>query len=427
LLAIIAIEALLVAAHALLPDAKLVDLDLEFTLPAWFSALQLALVGIAALFAFECERRLGHERPRLHATWLLVAAGFLYLATDEMLALHERALTTAVRHALPADSLFQAVLPWQLVFAPGIVGAFVVIAALLYSRLAALPELRRLGLAGLALYSASFVFEGAAKPLFIPAGLYRLEVALEEASEMLGATCLLLAFAGYALARREGGVPTRPVSWGRVGAASIGLVLLSAVAIGLVTRANPVYLHRRAGDKFLEKKEYDEAIVAYRTAVGLEPGDADLWKRLGRAALRARRYDEASRAFGEAANLLPGSASVRNDLGVAIYHQGKLDAAETAYEAALAVRPDYWRAHKNLGVLHERRGDARAAEAAYRLALRAEEGRADVHRYLGNLLARSGRGAEAAPHWRRSLEIEPDQRHADELRKRLRQLDAGVR
>jgi len=55
--AIGAVEALLVAAHLSLPDIALVDLDKEHTLPAWFSALQLAAIGGTCLFAFEAERR----------------------------------------------------------------------------------------------------------------------------------------------------------------------------------------------------------------------------------------------------------------------------------------------------------------------------------------------------------------------------------
>jgi hypothetical protein len=119
LLVILFIETLLVTAHALLPEVRLVDLDLEYTVPAWFSALQLATIGVVCLVAFEAERRTMAKRPTLYWAWLPLAIGFMYLGADEMLALHERVLTDEVRSFLPAQSVLQSVLPWQLVFALG--------------------------------------------------------------------------------------------------------------------------------------------------------------------------------------------------------------------------------------------------------------------------------------------------------------------
>jgi tetratricopeptide (TPR) repeat protein len=426
--AIVACEILLLLAYGFFPEAALFDLDKEYNVPAWFACLQLAAVGAACLFAFEGERRDPRGAWPWSGVWVALAAGFVYLSADEMLALHERALTDILRHALPADSLLQAVLPWQIVFAPGIVVAFVVVGAMLYTRFGAAPALRRIGLAALGFWTLSFVCEGAAKPLFIPARLYRLEVGLEETAELLGGTCLLYAFAAYAVARHRGvPLPVRTVRWRSVLGVAGGLCAAAAVAIAALTLSNPGYLHRRAGDKFVDKREYARAIPAYERAVASRPDDADLWRRLGSAALRARRFDVAARAYREAATRAPGDPKLQVNLGVALHQHGDLAGAIAAYEAAVHLDPAYARAHRNLGVTLEKQGDFRAAEAQYRLAVRHDPRMADAYRYLGDLLERQDRLDEARDAWRQSLEAAPDQRNASALRRRLGEGEAASR
>ena len=427
LVAALILETLFVIAHFLLPGSKLFDLDLEFTIPAWFSSLQLAAIGLAAFVAFEGERAC-ERRPALYWLWIPLGLGFLYLSADEVLALHERVLTRELRAVLPAESLLQSVLPWQLVFAPAIVAAFTAIAVMVYTRFARLPALMTLGIAGLGFWSASFVFEGAAKPIFIPAHLYPVEVALEETCEMLGGTALLTAVCAYCVLRFQCAVDVAELRWTRVAGASLGFSAAAAAVIALFTVANPAYMHRRAGDKFLEWGEYDRAIEAYRQAIDVSPADADVWRRLGRAELDTRHFDDAIEAYHRAIKLDPRNAVLHNDLGVAFFHADNYEAARAAYEAALAARPDYARVHRNLGVLFEKLGDTRQAEAAYREALRDDDQMVDTHRYLGNLLAREDRLPEAIEHWRKSLELDPDQSAAASLQRMIEDADrSGAR
>ncbi len=422
LAAVLAIQALLVGVYAAFPDTQLFDLDEEYTLPAWFSGLQLAAIGVACFFAFEAERRDRSAPLSLQWVWPLLGLGFLYLSADEILAIHERVLTDTLRRLLPADSLLQAVLPWQLVFAPVIVVAFVLVSVVASTRLG----LRRggvgLALAGLGLWAGSFVLEGAAKPLFIPARLYRLEVVLEEWAEMLGGTCILAAFAGYALSRLRGtAAPVRAVRWGWVCGAAGGLCVTAAVAIAVFTLSNPTYLFRRAGDKFVKKHEYAQAITAYDRALSLRPRDADLWGRLARAALLLRRYPTAADAYRKALALGPGTPKLHVNLGVALHHAGDIDAAVAAYGTALRLDPDYARAHKNLGVALESRGDLAGAEEHYRLATAGDRHMADAYRYLGNLLQRQGRLREAREAWQHSIDADPEQKQAAKLRRLIQQ------
>jgi tetratricopeptide (TPR) repeat protein len=295
---------------------------------------------------------------------------------------------------------------------------------MLYTRFAYDRAGRTLGLAGLVLWSVSFVFEGSAKPLFIPNGLYHLEVALEEASEMLGGTCLLMAFVSYAGRRVFApAVMPRP-HWRPILAASLGTTAVAAAAIGVLTLSNPTYMLRRAGDKFVETTDFARAVAAYGKAVEIDPENRDLWKRLGKAALRARDYPVSANAFERAVGIEADDVSAQNDLGVALYYSGRYQEARVAYEKALELDPKYARAHKNLGVLFEKTGASKDAESEYRAALALDAEMADVHRYLGNLLARGGNTAAAREHWQKSLHLDPRQRSAAELWRRIAEASA---
>ena len=425
--ALLIVEVLLVVAYILLPHSDFFDLDKEYNLPSLFSTLQLAGIGVASLFAFEAERGGPARRAPLVWAWPLIGLGFFYLAADEMLAIHEGVLTDVVRHVLPPDSLIQAVMPWQMIFAPGILGAFTMISAMGYTRLAGRRSLLAAALVGLGLWAISFVLEGAAKPFFIPRGIYRLEVGLEESAEMLGETLVLFAFASYALAAaREEIAPREFVPWRLLIGTAGGLVATAAVAITAVTVSNPGYLHRRAGDKFVEKHEWDSAITAYQRALEIVPNDADITRRLARAQLDGRHYPEAVMSYRQTIALSPAAADLQNDLGVALQHAGKTDDAIVAYEAAIGIDAAYGRAHDNLGLALEARKDYAGAEQHYRLATGDRRVAADAHRYLGNLLERRGQLQEARQHWRESLTADPHQHDAQTLRRRIDEADRAL-
>src|SRR5439155_471863 len=206
-----------------------------------------------------------------------------------MLAIHEGVLTDVVRHVLPADSLIQAVMPWEMVFAPGILGAFIMISAMGYTRLGARRPLLAAALTGLALWAASFVLEGAAKPFFIPRGLYRLEVGLEESAEMLGETLLLAAFASYALAAaRRAITPLAVVPWRPLLGTAGGLV---AVAVGI----DPSYgrAHDNLGLALESRRDIAGAEAHFRLALGDRRVMADAHRYLGNLLERRGQLQEA--------------------------------------------------------------------------------------------------------------------------------------
>lgn len=306
---LLSIEVALAVAYLLAPHSPLFDLDQEHNLPEWFSSMQLALLAVAMLAAHAVEDGASEQHPH-RWTWLVLAAGSLALSADESVALHEHLLRDRVRLWLPADSLWQAVRAWQLVLAPPLAAGLVALVLVWHTRLRRCGRAGTLAFAGLAFWMVAIVGEALETPLFHPLGLDRLEVLVEEISEMLGATCWIAATTMYAAARADGTAPAIVrAAWGRVVATAGGTFAGVAAVIAVAIAHNPGAAARFAGNKLLKLGKPDRAVVAYRQAVAVVPDDATLWGELAHALDAAGDENGARAARNHAENLPPRHAA----------------------------------------------------------------------------------------------------------------------
>lgn len=183
------------------PLGAVFDLDEEISLPTWFSSMQLFVIG-AVLALAAC----GNLRREVVPNWLLLAGAaiFTLLSMDEGAMLHER--FTAVARRLELDWLLfgQGRGAWQIPYALLALIAVAIAFRPLVRITKAFPTESRLAITG-----AAMIALGAAGLELIsyytvpePVGLwYELEVGLEEALEMTGASLIL-----YAALRLAGGI-----------------------------------------------------------------------------------------------------------------------------------------------------------------------------------------------------------------------------
>jgi tetratricopeptide (TPR) repeat protein len=128
----------------------------------------------------------------------------------------------------------------------------------------------------------------------------------------------------------------------------------------------------RASEWDGDPAQWEDAIVAYRRVVAIDPTYAAAW----------------------------------NNLGLLLHRMGRYDEAEGAYASALEQDPNCCEAAYNLGSLHEDRGVPEDAILDYRRALELSPDYADAHFNLAGALARNGRDGEAIKHWQRYLELD---------------------
>jgi hypothetical protein len=167
---------------------RIINLDGEGTLPAWYSS---ALMLLAAVLLFTLHRLSVRARPENARPWLVLALIFLLLSLDEAASLHD-ALTEPLRNVLGTTEGF-LYFAWVVAAAPLLVAAAIGFLPLLRRlppaiarRMMLAGAMFVLGALGMEMVGAS-QFDGSAGN-----ARYHMAVALEEIGEMTGLVLFVL-------------------------------------------------------------------------------------------------------------------------------------------------------------------------------------------------------------------------------------------
>jgi len=95
----------------------------------------------------------------------------------------------------------------------------------------------------------------------------------------------------------------------------------------------------RAGIEAARQGEMDEAAVAFRKAVEVDPTDAEAWSSLGVVLVRAGDETRGVEAFRRALRAAPGHPEAHRNLAVVFDRQGRGAEAARHYRAFLATSP----------------------------------------------------------------------------------------
>jgi tetratricopeptide (TPR) repeat protein len=148
--------------------------------------------------------------------------------------------------------------------------------------------------------------------------------------------------------------------------------------------------HSQLSYLFYRTDDSENALAEARTALSIDPANAEAYRYLGLALYADGHYDAALHAFDEALTREPAgslaNADVYFDIGITHRDQGDLRRAAIAYRHALSLRPDFWEAHSNLGVVLHDQGKLDEAIAEYRTAKRLNPDEVSVRNNLGNTL-----------------------------------------
>jgi DNA-binding transcriptional MerR regulator len=152
--------------------------------------------------------------------------------------------------------------------------------------------------------------------------------------------------------------------------------------------------------------------VAFEAADGDDGRNAYDWFMEG-ARLEARpdldpADDQAALAFRRALALDPGLAPAHTNLGIIAYRRGERSRAKECFETALALDPDQPEARFNLANLILEEGDLELAVAELRRVLQIAPDFADAHFNLAVALERLGGRAQARAHLERYITLEPE-------------------
>ncbi len=178
------------------------------------------------------------------------------------------------------------------------------------------------------------------------------------------------------------------------------------------------------GSFAMARGEVEVAIRHLGAAVERDPGMAIFRVNLADALNAAGRGEEAAKQFEVAYRLDPLYPEVRRGWGERALSLGDEQLAVREFRAAVSGRPPSARAANFLGFILARQGDLTGAVEAYDKAILIDPSLHDVHNSLALIHAEHlGDPARAIHHLLRSLELEPGQEGAEEIRRRIADLE----
>jgi superkiller protein 3 len=147
------------------------------------------------------------------------------------------------------------------------------------------------------------------------------------------------------------------------------------------------YAYNNLGSALHAQKKLDEAVAAYRKAIELDPKAAPAYSNLGTTLGAQKKLDEAVAACRKAIELDPKDAAAYSNLGAALNLQKKPDEAVAACRKAIELDPKYAYAYNNLGSALHAQNKLDEAVAAFRKAIELDPKGADADHFLGMALA----------------------------------------
>lgn len=172
-----------------------------------------------------------------------------------------------------------------------------------------------------------------------------------------------------------------------------------------------------------QKGDQDKALEVAQRALDISPKFGILHNNLGLIYRRIDNQELAEKHYQQAIEYEPHLGEAYVNLAQLYRKQGKEEDSIKQFQAAIKASPYRPNAIAlfNLGVHYYNEGEIPKAIAFYVRALRTNPDYAKVHRYLASIYAMPEyhRPKLAMFHLRRTLELEPDQEGAEELRKLL--------
>lgn len=178
------------------------------------------------------------------------------------------------------------------------------------------------------------------------------------------------------------------------------------------------------GDAFRYGERYEEAAAAYDVAIEriatIERRHWRLFYVRGIAFERTDAWPKAEADFLRALELEPDQPLVLNYLGYTwVEQRHNLDEARTMIEKAVELRPDDGYIVDSLGWVAYRLGDFEEAVRQLERAVELQAGDPIINDHLGDAYWQVGRLHEARFQWRRVLTLEPEDKLADQVRRKL--------
>ncbi len=165
--------------------------------------------------------------------------------------------------------------------------------------------------------------------------------------------------------------------------------------------------HSNLGNALNTQKKFDEAIVACRKAIELDPKLASAHSNLADALSGKGLEYQAIAEYRKAIDLNPKGAITHHNLGVSLRKNGRMDEAIAEFRMTIQLDPNFAMAHHHLAISLQDKGLVDEAIAECRKAIDIDPKCAPAHCTLGVSLWDKGRADEAIAVFRKAIDLDP--------------------
>jgi tetratricopeptide (TPR) repeat protein len=188
----------------------------------------------------------------------------------------------------------------------------------------------------------------------------------------------------------------------------------AGVIIDAPTEWKPDELYA-SGHDALENGSYAQAVALLKRVTELEPDHKTAWNQLGRAYLELKQSDAAIEAFRKQIALNAYDLYSYNNLGRAYSAQRKFPDAEAAFQKQLDINPLDGYAHANLGTLYLEWRKYQPAAAALEKAIALSPKDATLRVRLGEAYLNLEQRDRAIATFEQAVEVRPDAQSWNEI------------
>ena len=165
-------------------------------------------------------------------------------------------------------------------------------------------------------------------------------------------------------------------------------------------------IYLKIGTDFAQSRRSEDAVVALKKALEIQPNDAAAWFQLGMAHLGQQAMGASVEAFEKSKSLGNDAFELHFHLAEALADSDRHDDAIRELELAIGQKPDHAEAFYRLGTGLDRVKRYEDAVKAFQRAIELSPRDAAYHQSLGFTLDTMGRRDEAVEHFKRALLLE---------------------
>lgn len=202
-------------------------------------------------------------------------------------------------------------------------------------------------------------------------------------------------------------------------------------AIAAFTRAtelnrNNVDAFALLGQVYGMKRAIPEAVASYEQAIKNNPNDVRSYVLLGSLEYARRNYKRAEEMYRKALGVEPDYPLAANNLAYLMLEQDQnVDVAASLAQVAHRGMPEEPTAADTLGWAYYKKGAYSLAIDLFGEALRASPNNPTYHYHAALAYDSANARDRAREHFQKVLELNPQDAHADEIRKALKKLERG--